>query len=504
MIAGRLRPERDAIVGWGAVAAAALILFGVVRASHTRPGAMTANALILAPILAAAVAFLVFRRFRRAKEAREWTTLVLTLALVYGVLASFSVRDGALATTYLVQTGFTIGIFALLALGLSVQMGHAGLLNFGHVAFMGVGAYVVAIWTTKLAEPLAPEFQGSGPWATVMAILAATLAALAVYVPLLIVVERVRRLSPRMRVALALVPALVVGVLIVNTALPLDERGAVAMVVLLGVLVAIAAASVAGLLVGAASLRLREDYLAIVTLGAAEIFRLWVTNARDVTNGSLGILLRTGAHHMPITGWARQNEGLRQFVRDLGMGGNYALFTTSIVVLLVVILSILLLEVLARSPWGRVLKSIREDEDVAASLGKNTLLFKLEALMIGSALAALAGILFLWNKTNVYPTDLLPTVTFYTIAILVLGGIGNHKGALIGSALIWGIFEFAGSMNNVFRADCRADDPHWYIRVFCDFAGPKQQLLTGLVLILVILFRPQGAVGNKEELAHAR
>lgn len=207
---------------------------------------------------------------------------------------------------------------------------------------------------------------------------------------------------------------------------------------------------------------------------------------------------------MPITSWARENDELRQHVRDIGMGGNYALFTNTIVVLLVVALAFLVLEILARSPWGRVLKSIREDEEVAAALGKNTLLYKLQAIMIGSALAAVAGILFLWNKTNVYPTDFLPIITFYTIAILVLGGIGNHKGAVLGAVVLWGIFEFAGSMNNAFRVPCREGDVNWLLSFFCDFAGPKQLLLVGVVLILVVMFRPQGAVGNKEELAHAK
>ncbi|HVM45656.1 MAG TPA: branched-chain amino acid ABC transporter permease, partial [Candidatus Thermoplasmatota archaeon] len=151
---------------------------------------------------------------------------------------------------------------------------------------------------------------------------------------------------------------------------------------------------------------------------------------------------------------------------------------------ILVALSCLLIWLLMRSPWGRVLKAIREDDAVAASLGKNVTLYKLQALMIGAGIAALAGILAAWNVNSVFPEHFLVVVTFFAFIILVMGGIGNHKGAVLGAVILWGIFSLADSLTGLA-----------FIK-----AGPIQNILIGLVLILVMMLRPYGAIGRKEEL----
>lgn len=494
---GRRKP-----VAWGMAALSGLLLVAFVVISPQLNGPFQAN-LLIGLALVVAVAAGVGLRFVPDRNVREWTALFLTIAVVYGILASFSIRNATpLAAPYLVDVGFTVAFFAIFALGLSIQMGYAGLLNFGHVGFMLLGAYVVTLWTTEWGIGLAPAFEGAGPGAILMTGIAGGLLAVLVYGPLSILMQRLPA-SPRVRILAAAVPAAVLALWFAWSAFPLDTRAAMGMMVLLGVLLAIAIAALAALFLGVASLRLREDYLAIVTLGTAEILRIYATNLRDLTNGSLGVQFSTGAHHLPIASWSRVNDWFREWARD-SVNVNHTLLANAIVALIVLAFAFLLLEVLARSPWGRVLTSIREDEEVAAALGKNVLLSKLQALMIGAALAAVAGILFVWKKTNTYPTDFLPIFTFYAVAILVLGGIGNHKGAVIGAAVLWGIREFAANMNTLFRSECAAGDANIFVSIFCDFAGAKEQMLIGLVMVVVILFRPQGVVGNKEELAHAK
>ena len=489
---------------WGMVALSVVILVGFIMLSPQLNGASDANLLIALSIVVA-VAAGVALRFVPDRNVRDWTTLFLTLAVVYGILASFSIRNTSvpLAASYLVETGFAVAMFAIFALGLSIQMGHAGLLNFGHVGFMLLGAYVATLWTTEWGIGLAPSFEGAGGGAILMTGIAGALVAVVIYGPMTILLQRMP-VSPRARILAAAIPAVILALWFAWSVFPLDRRAAMGMVVLLGVLLAIVVVAVGALFLGFASLRLREDYLAIVTLGTAEILRIYATNLRDLTNGSLGIQLSTGAHHLPIASWARVNEWFRDWSRDVMNVRDYTLLANAIVALLVLALAFLLLEVLARSPWGRALNSIREDEEVSAALGKNVLLYKLQALMIGAALAGIAGILFVWKKTNTYPTDFLPIYTFYAVAILVLGGIGNHKGAIIGAAVLWGIREFAASMNGLFRTECNAGEANFIVEIFCNFAGAKEQMLLGLVMVLVILLRPQGLVGNKEELAHAK
>lgn len=430
-------------------------------------------------------------RWVRGRETREWAILVVTIAAILGLIASFSIRKGDLAQNYLVGVVLTIGISAIFALGLSIQMGHAGLLNFGHVAFMGIGGYTVAIWSLRMQPSLAPQLEGEGFGGAAMTALVALLAGAIVYAVLAVLVQRVP-LSARARLLLALVPALLVAAVIAYNTYPMGPRSARSAVVLLGILLAVALAALAGLLMGLAALRLREDYLAIVTLGLSQILLLFALNEEWLTNGSQGIV----GLHRPLVAWANDNDGWKELARSWEVLPVDLMNT--MVTLIVLVVAFILLEALARSPWGRVLRAIREDEEVASALGKNVLLYRLQALMIGAALAAMAGILLIWRTASVLPEHFVALITFQAFAMLVLGGIGNHKGAILGAFIIWGIIELAGQLNVQFQQE---QGTGIFADLVKDFAGPKQQILIGVILMLVVLFRPQGAVGNKEELA---
>ena len=180
-------------------------------------------------------------------------------------------------------------------------------------------------------------------------------------------------------------------------------------------------AVLASLLVGFATLRLREDYFAILTLGFSEVVRLFLLNAREVTRGALGI------------------PGIpRPMVEAVGRG--FPQFYL-VVVLVAVVLAFVFCEVLARSPLGRTLRAIRDDDVAAAALGKNVLGFRLTSLACGAALAAVSGSLWAHYVTYVVPDQFTPEVTFYAWMAMIIGGPGSMRGAVWGTAILVAVLE---------------------------------------------------------------
>jgi neutral amino acid transport system permease protein len=355
---------------------------------------------------------------------------------------------------YFVFLTISTGLFALFALGLNLQWGFAGLINFGHVAFMIVGAYATVLLS----------LQG---------------------VPIFI-----------------------------------------------AVFVGAALAALLGLAIGMSTLRLREDYLAIVTIGVSELLRLVALNEEWLTKGAFGIqsfplplgdfepnffaklvtigiltLLAIFAAWQLWRGLSRQWRAKKQRVGVIiwaiisaalillvYITGTIALYDYSykaglmLLVLLVLALVYWSLELLLRSPWGRVLKAIREDEEIPRALGKNVFWYKLQAFMLGGAITGIAGSFFAWQITNVYPTNFDPIVTFNAWTIVVLGGAGNNVGTILGAIIFWGydsltrfVLPQLGFIDN---------------ERLCAF----RIMAIGLILMLLMIWRPQGILGKKEEL----
>ena len=386
---------------------------------------------------------------------------------------------------YLVFLTINIGLFSLFALGLNLQWGFAGLINFGHVAFLTLGAY-----TTVLLS-----LQG----------------------------------------------------------LPL----------LFSVLIGAGIAALLGLLIGISTLRLREDYLAIVTIGTSELIRLIALNEEWLTRGAFGIQgyplpLENFQPHLPgklvgialltllavWTEWQLVRNLVRQWREYRQIQGKsyrpvppitsitWGCLATALIVtiyingvvalsnytykagLMLVVLPILALvygslEFLAHSPWGRILKAIREDEEIPRALGKNVFWYKLEALMLGGAIAGVAGSVFAWQLTTVYPTNFEPIVTFYAWIIVVLGGAGNNGGTVLGAVIFFAYNEITrflpeflkfldailGGWLGDFRFEGLLDDAR---------LGAFRIMVMGLILIVLMVWRPQGILGNKEELTLGR
>jgi branched-chain amino acid transport system permease protein len=235
----------------------------------------------------------------------------------------------------------------------------------------------------------------------------------------------------------------------------------------LGWLGGLLAAGAAALLVGIPTLRLRHDYLAISTFGIAIVIQLVALNFQTLTGGPLGLNFIPRPLHGVIS------DPLA-----------YSLFYLAIVLALVG-LAYWALERLVRGPWGRALRAIREEEAAAASLGKNPAAFRLQAFVLGAMLMGLAGGLFASFFGFISPTDFQPIVTFQLWTMLILGGSGNNRGALLGSLLVWAVWSGSGALL------------HELLPAGLQVRGAALQIvLIGVVLAAVLLLRPRGLIGE--------
>ncbi len=231
----------------------------------------------------------------------------------------------------------------------------------------------------------------------------------------------------------------------------------------LGAMLAAAAAS-AG--VGALTLRLRADYLAITTFGIAVTVQLVCLNAVAMTGGPFGI----GFIPRPFAGLAE---------RPLLF--NFAAFGLAVLVTALIYLA---LQRLTRSPWGRVLRAIRDDETAAAALGKNVTTFRLQAFALGGALMGLGGAMQAHAIGFIAPDDYLPALTFQVWTMLILGGSGSNAGAILGAIVIWALWSGSGALvTALFPADVQAR------------AAAVQLVAIGVVLSSALVLRPRGLVG---------
>ncbi len=209
---------------------------------------------------------------------------------------------------------------------------------------------------------------------------------------------------------------------ILTTALTPSHLGGLDAPFVIGLLAAAAVAGVVGYLVGRLCIRLRSDYLAIATIGVAEIFRLILKNEIWATNGPRGI------SNIP-----RPFEVWSQPWSQLAFLG---------VVVLVVIVAYWLAERAGNSPWGRVMRSIRDNESAAAAIGKNVTGFRLQGFVIGSALMGLGGALAAHFFKFIGPEATEPLMTTFLVwVMLIIGGSGNNRGALLGALAVWTLWS---------------------------------------------------------------
>ena len=312
--------------------------------------------------------------------------------------------------------GIEAGIYTIFALGLQIQFGFTGLLNFGHAAFMAIGAYTMAI-------------------------------------------------------------------LVVKVDMPLWEAS----------LIAVGAAMVFGLLIGLPTLRLRADYLAITTIAFAEIIRYIAINEAGLTGGSQGTAALGGGNTIAFynSSWQAFQSWVQDHIGTLlpGSLGHDPNFTMLVLVWSVALILLVVAQFAVSSPWGRVLRSIREDEDAAASLGKNPFSYKLQALVVGAGIGAIAGLFYAFQFSFFSPPDFAPLTTFFAYVIVIMGGVGRVWAVPVAS-IIFGVI-FAGTRFFTFPPfSWLSSADRAYVRL----------IVIGLILIGLMAFRPQGLFGKKEEL----
>jgi neutral amino acid transport system permease protein len=266
----------------------------------------------------------------------------------------------------------------------------------------------------------------------------------------------------------------------------------------LGIIMGILAGVLLGLLLGAPTLRLRADYLAIVTIAAGEIIRFVVRAAAlsETTGGSNGIngFANEFQEWNPLTPSA--TYGFRLFDR-LNLEFTGADLWEMIVGWVLVGLAVLVMWLLVTSPWGRVLKSIREDEDAARSLGKNVFRFKMQSLILGGTFGAFAGMFFAISNNSVQPDNYSTPVTFFALTAAIMGGLGRVGGPVIGAILFWMILSFTDN----FLSQAVAEDVIPDSLMTTVQAGQVRFMLVGLGLMALMMFRPQGLFGDKREIA---
>src|SRR5438128_180038 len=237
---------------------------------------------------------------------------------------------------------------------------------------------------------------------------------------------------------------------------------------LVGVLAAMAATALASWLIGLVTIRLRGDYLAIATFGVAVSIQLVALNWEPLTGGAQGL--------------TRSGKPLAQlFETPFGFNLWFLGLMTALMATIYWALDRVLL-----SPWGRVLKAIREDETAAVAPGKSARRFRLEAFVLGSTLMGLAGALYVAFIGFVGPFDFLPIVTFQVWAMLIVGGSGNNRGAVVGALIVWGLWSGSGVLvARLLPSELQTQ------------GGAVQVVLIGVILILTLLFRPRGLIGEE-------
>jgi branched-chain amino acid transport system permease protein len=290
---------------------------------------------------------------------------------------------------YLLAMAAFAGLYALMALGLNVIFGLAGMVNLGLVGFFAIGAYGSALLTVKLHWPMVAG------WAAALVLSAA-----------------------------------------------------------------------AGGLVAVITARLKGDYLAIVTLGFAEVIRLAASNEIWLTGGTDGISAIPGP-------WRGQVTPLQ-----------FNLIFATLIWLVVGVVA-LLLGRLSSAPFGRVLRAIREDGMVAAVAGKPVLRFKVQAFAVGAGVLGLAGALYGHYNAYIAPDGFQPLITIYIVLALTIGGTGTMRGAVLGAILVVCLTEGTRFLGTALAALQPVQ------------VAAVREALIGVVLILVLHLRPQGLLPEK-------
>jgi len=258
----------------------------------------------------------------------------------------------------------------------------------------------------------------------------------------------------------------------------------------MGVLVGLALPALLALLLGIPTLRLRADYLAIATIAAAEILRLVFrsTASDSVTGSTRGLWGFAG----PFTAWSPFDSGKQYNLLGMRFYGDDLWAMVVGWTLVLVLCGVVYL--LSHSPWGRVLKAVREDEDAARALGKNVFVYKMQALVLGGMIGGLGGIFNALQTKSINPDFYSTAQTFFAFGALILGGAATVFGPVLGAMLFWFILTLPDAF---LRQAISGPDP--LISLTEQQVGAMRFVLLGILIAVMMVFRPQGILGSKRE-----
>ncbi|MEY2848742.1 MAG: hypothetical protein RI885_1407 [Actinomycetota bacterium] len=258
-----------------------------------------------------------------------------------------------------------------------------------------------------------------------------------------------------------------------------------------GIIVGMLGSVAFALILGIPTLRLRGDYLAIVTIAAAEVLRLlFLTASFDEYTGSADGL-------SGFNGSFRDANPIPEGTYGFGPWTyNADDWWVRVVGIALVAIAAFIVWSLMRSPWGRVLKGIREDEDAVRALGKNVFSYKLQALVLGGVFGGLGGIV-LALPSAVNPGVYVTSLTFFIYTALLLGGAATIFGPILGSVIFWVLQSF---LANVLPALASED----LIPISSIQASTLRFVIVGVALMLIVIYSPQGILGNKKELTFVK
>ena len=256
------------------------------------------------------------------------------------------------------------------------------------------------------------------------------------------------------------------------------------------VLIGFGVALVFALILGVPTLKLRGDYLAIVTISAAEIVRFTgrlsvLTDFTGAAQGIPGSSYRDSFTALSFFGDGSTDIGFLDY-SNTGVNGWWVRF----VAWTLVAICAFVVYLLTRSPWGRLLRGIREDEDAIRSLGKNVFAIKMQALIIGGMLGALGGMMYVLPG-SVQADALGRSMTFFCYTALLIGGAATVFGPILGSIIFYTARIFVKSVANAYVPDSIMSSSE---------TESFSYIVVGVILMLVVIFRPQGILGNKREL----
>ena len=246
------------------------------------------------------------------------------------------------------------------------------------------------------------------------------------------------------------------------------------------------------LILGIPTLRLRADYLAIVTIAAAEIVRQIARSAtfNSTLGGSDGITGKFGEEFFALNPF---KSGLNTPILRFNGNDLWVVITGWTLVAFIVFF----MWIMVNSPWGRLMRAIREDEDAVRSLGKNVYLYKMQSLIIGGVIGACGGFVYALSRQSVQPDNYGTALTFFAYTVLILGGAARVFSPVVGAMIFWFLIVF---IEQVLRQGVTNDlIPDWLIGV--NQVSQIRFMLMGIGLMLLMIFRPQGIFGDKKELA---